>query len=98
MIFLFSTRYIYCVYPAMSKSPKQLPNCLQRAETSIVLIVINVTSTLILLLFLTIAQHETGTRKAVSWSVTVYNKILSSQCKLTAQIESVQDKCNLPVI
>jgi len=25
--------YVYCVYPAMLKSPKQLPNCLKRAET-----------------------------------------------------------------
>ena len=31
--------YVYCVYPAMLKSPKQLPNCLKRAETSDVLIV-----------------------------------------------------------
>jgi hypothetical protein len=30
---------VYCVYPAMLKSPKQLPNCLKRAETSLVLIV-----------------------------------------------------------
>ena len=29
--------YTYCVYPAISKSPKQLPNCLKIAETSIVL-------------------------------------------------------------
>jgi hypothetical protein len=28
--------YIYCVYPAMLKSPKQLPNCLKRAETSLI--------------------------------------------------------------
>jgi hypothetical protein len=33
--------YIYCVYPAMSKSQKQVPNCLKRAEMSIVLIVFN---------------------------------------------------------
>ena len=29
--------YIYCVYPAVSKGPKQLPNCLKIAETSVVL-------------------------------------------------------------
>ena len=33
--------YIYCVCPAISKSPKQLPNCLKIAETSVVLIVFN---------------------------------------------------------
>ena len=33
--------YVYCVYPAISKSPKQLPNCLKRAEISVVLIVFN---------------------------------------------------------
>ena len=27
--------YVYCVDPAMSKSPKQLPNCLQIAETKV---------------------------------------------------------------
>ena len=31
--------YVYCVYPAMLKSLKQLPNCLERAETSIALII-----------------------------------------------------------
>jgi len=41
--------YAYCVYPAMSKSPKQLPDRFQ--------------SCLILLLFLIIALHESGTRK-----------------------------------
>ena len=31
--------YIYnCVYPAMSKSPKQEPSCLKIAETSIIII------------------------------------------------------------
>ena len=33
--------YVYYVYPAISKSPKQLPNCLKRAEISVVLIVFN---------------------------------------------------------
>ena len=31
------TMYVYCVYPAISKGPKQLPNCLKIAETSVVL-------------------------------------------------------------
>ena len=32
--------YTYCVYPAMSKSSKQQSNCLLRAETWVVLIVL----------------------------------------------------------
>ena len=31
------TMYVYCDYPAISKGPKQLPNCLKIAETSVVL-------------------------------------------------------------
>jgi len=41
-------------------------------------------SALILVLFLSVAQQESGTRKAIFRSVTVYNKNLSSQCNLTA--------------
>jgi hypothetical protein len=33
--------YIYCVYPAISKSPKPLPKCLKIAKTSVVLIGFN---------------------------------------------------------
>jgi hypothetical protein len=47
-------------------------------------------SALILLPF----QRESGsgTRKAISWSVTIYSKNLSRQYNLTVQIEPVQDK------
>ena len=38
----------------------------------------------------TVALHQSGIRKAIFWSVTIYNK-LSSQDILIAQIESVQD-------
>ena len=55
-------------------------------------IVSSVKSALILLLLFIVAQHESGTRKTIFWSVTVYNKNLSSQCNLTAQIKPVQDK------
>ena len=48
-------------------------------------------SAFILLTFLTVAQHELSTSKCISWLVTVYSKILSSQCNLTAEIEPVQD-------
>ena len=84
--------YVYCVYPAISKGPIQLPNCLKIAETSVVLNVFKGTSALTLLPFLSVAQQESGTRKAIFWSVTVYNKNLFSQCNLTPQIEPVQDK------
>ena len=33
--------YVYCIYPAISTSPKHLPNCLKITETSVVLIVFN---------------------------------------------------------
>jgi hypothetical protein len=41
--------------------------------------------------FLTVALHQSGTRKAIFWLVIVYSKQLPSQCNLTAQIEPVQD-------
>ena len=34
-LYIFSTMYVYCVYPAMSK---QLPHCIKRGEKSLVLI------------------------------------------------------------
>ena len=49
-------------------------------------------SVLILNLFLTVALHASGTRKAIFWSVSVYSKDLSSQCNLTAKIKPVHDK------
>ena len=49
------------------------------------------TSALILLPFLSVAKQESGTRKAIFSSATVYRK-LSRQCNLPAQIEPVQDK------
>jgi hypothetical protein len=33
--------YVFCFYPAISERPKQLPNCMKIAESSIVLIVFN---------------------------------------------------------
>ena len=38
-IIYFPTIYVYCIYRVMSKTPKQLSNCLKRAEKSVVLIV-----------------------------------------------------------
>jgi hypothetical protein len=49
-----------------------------------------VTSVLILLPFLSVARQESGTRKAIFWSVTVYiTKIYPVNAILTAQIEQV---------
>ena len=39
LILYLTTMYVYCVYPAISKSSKQLPNCLKITETSVVLII-----------------------------------------------------------
>ena len=60
--------YINCVYPSISKGPKQQPNCVKIAETSVVLIVFNSVIcdvVLILLPFLFVALHESGTRNAL---------------------------------
>ena len=38
-ILYFQTMYVYCFYAVMLNSSKQLPNCVARAETSIVPIV-----------------------------------------------------------
>jgi hypothetical protein len=45
-----------------------------------------------LLLFLTITQHYSVTRKMISWLMTVYKKKLYSQCSLTAQTFAITVK------
>ena len=57
--------YGYRVYPAISKGPKQLPNCLKIAETSVVLnvfkgVICDVSA-------YTVTQQKSGTRKAIFW-------------------------------
>ena len=52
--------YLYCVYPAISKCPKQLAYCLKIGETIVVIIIFNgvlLTSALILLPSITVALH-----------------------------------------
>ena len=61
--------YVYCVYPAISKSQKQLPNCLQLTETSVFLIV-SVESYVTLEpiplpFYFPVALHESDTRNAL---------------------------------
>ena len=46
----------------------------------------------VLLLFLAFALQESGTRKAISWSVAVYKKQVSSPCNLISQTEQMHDK------
>ena len=41
MTFISTEWYVYCVHPVMSKRPKQLSNCLKKAETWVVLIFFN---------------------------------------------------------
>ena len=50
--------YIYCVYPAITKNPKQLPNCLKIAETNVILIVLMVFSETSALILFTISYHS----------------------------------------
>ena len=53
LILFLTTIYVYCGHPALSKSPKHLSNLLK------------ITSALILFPFLSVALHESGTRKVV---------------------------------
>ena len=41
LILYLKTLYIYCIYPAISKSPNHPSNCLKITETNIILIVFN---------------------------------------------------------
>ena len=70
MVYLL-TMYVYCVYPAISKRPKQLPNHLKMAETRVVVIIFIG----VLLSHGYTSLHEFGTKKAMAWSVTVITNI-----------------------
>ena len=86
--------YVHCIYSTMSKTLKQLPNCLEQKQASFYLIfdgVLSVKSMLILLPFLSVTLHESGTRKAILVSDRIYQNLFS-QFNLAAQIEPVQDK------
>ena len=77
MNFIFSDNVrILCLSCNVIKPKTTAKLSLTRTETSVVLIVFCLSSVkfaLILFPFLTIVQLESGTRKAISWSVTVYN-------------------------
>ena len=73
MDFTFSDNVsILCLSRNVTKSK------IKGAETGVILIIFFImssqTSTLILFAFFTVALHESGTRKAISWVVTIYNK------------------------
>jgi hypothetical protein len=63
LIIYLTTTYVYCVYPAISKTPKQLPNCLKIAETSVVLIIFD--GVICDISAYTVALRESGTRYAL---------------------------------
>ena len=83
---------VYCVYPAISKSPMQMSILSKNSRNKHDSNHYYWCPVSHLFPFLTVALHESGTRKAISWSVIVYNKKLSCQCNLTVQIEPMQDK------
>ena len=71
------------------KTPMQLPNCLNGAKNVFLMVS---SEKFVLLLFLAIALHESGTRTAIYWSVAVYKQQVSSPCNLISQTEQVHDK------
>jgi hypothetical protein len=56
---------VYCVFPAMSKRPRQLPSRTIRVETRVVLIVFDGVLLHVRVYTATVAQHESGSRKAL---------------------------------
>jgi hypothetical protein len=80
MLYLL-TMYVYCAYPAKSKSPKQLLTCLKISETSDILIGYH-----------GVNYHDRTHTGTVSFLVSSrMQQKLSSQCNMTAQIDPVQD-------
>ena len=75
----------------MSKSSKQLPNCLKWADTSVILIIIMLSSVSLRVYcyrFLLLRNMNQVPDKN-KLTVTEYNNLVSIQCNLTAQVESV---------
>ena len=72
------------VFILQSKSPKQLLNMSRNKRNSNNLLYVFYHDHVY-----NVALHESGTGKAICWSMTVFNKELSRQCIFTAQIEPV---------
>ena len=90
--------YVYCIYTAMPKRSRQLPNCLQRADTSIVLIVVSG------VMFSVRAYRVTVSFRCSAWFMyqkhyilvcdrvnNKHFKIWTSQCHMIVQIEPVHE-------
>ena len=79
--------YIVLIYPVISKAPKHLTNCLKIVETSVILSVFKsaMCDVSAYMVTFSIVQQESGTRKAIFWSVTINNKII---------IQSMQFDCS----
>jgi hypothetical protein len=82
---LFSTHFIFsdsCVFILQCQKAQNKCQIVHKeqkqASFQSYLVVSSVKSALILLPFLTVALHESGTRRTRYWSVTVYNKIIQS--------------------
>jgi hypothetical protein len=91
-IFFINERILFILQ--FHRSPNQPPNCLKRAKTSAILIAFDYVTGFCEVSAYTVAFFTMNQllEKTISWSITVYNKNLSSQCNLTPQIEPVQDK------
>ena len=63
--------YVYCVYPVMLVTPKATAKLSKRSRnkprSNCFFMVTSMKSAFILLPCFTIAQHESGTRKAMYW-------------------------------
>ena len=85
IVFIFSYKYtnirILCLSCNVKKIPKQLPNCIKRSETIVVLIIFSGVPCD----DSAYAKHESGTRKKNYMYILVSDRI-SSECNLTAQI------------
>ena len=85
--------YVCCVYPAISKSPKQLPNCLKITQTSVILIVFNCVTCDVgtCTVTVSVALHESGTRNALL-GTRLNNTEVYLTPLLVLEITQLQDK------
>ena len=78
--------YVYCVYPAISKGPKQLPNCLKIAEASVILIVfigVICDVSAILLPFFSVSLRLNNTEVYLTSFISTQNHKLEDKCLKT---------------
>ena len=89
-LIFFDIVRIFCLSRNVKKSKITSKLCKKsrnKRRSNNFFIMFSETSPRILLPFRIVALHESGIRKAISWSVAVYNKIVFSQCNLISQIE-----------